>query len=238
MTTNKNSRSILLICFNFFWLVFVTSCLDLKKDYSSVELSSLTPAFTEVTEISNGGNGVITPVGDTVALEVHISLGNAHYLTSKMRSIFLNPNSTSVQSNTIKDRITRRITNQILFLGGSCNRYEGNCANAGHSAAPFKAITNPVRKGYIIRACEEITSQDEAITTAMTNAGLTIMSPANDTTVRTVYNLFYPGRPISSEALNNLMNLHQAAITLKQTPTDAWRFVLYTLCASPMMEML
>lgn len=238
MPTNKNSRSILLICFNFFCLVSITSCLDLKKDYSSVELSSLTPAFTEVTEISNGGNGGITPAGDTVALEVHVSLGNAHYMTSTMKSIFVNPNSTSAQSNTIKDRITKRITNQILFMGGSCNRYEGNCANAGHSAAPFKAVTNPVRKGYIIRACEEITSQDEAVTTALTNAGLTILSPADVATVRTVYNLFYPGRTVSSESLNNLINLHQAAITLKQTPTDAWRFVLYTLCASPMMEML
>ncbi len=233
MTTPVVSRFIIKLFITFFWLLYASSCLELKNNYSSVELNSLGPTLDRINEISNGN----TATG-TVAVDVKINLGNAHYMTSTMKSIFLNPASTSVQSNTIKDRIAKRISNQILFLGGSCNRYEGNCRNENHAEAPFKAITNPVRKGYIVRACEEVTSQDEAVTTALGKAGLSVIATADMTSVKTIYNLFYPGRTVSNEAVNNLINLHQAAIGLKQTPTDAWRFVLYTLCASPMMEML
>lgn len=214
--------------FYFFFLFYSTGCLELKNTYSSVELTSLGPTFAHVTEISD----------NTSSTDVKMNIGNAHYMSSTMKSIFLNPNSTSGQANTIKDRIAKRITNQILFMGGACNRYEGNCTAAGQNEAPYKSVTTPVRKGYIVRACEEITSQDEAVTTALANAGLNVMSPANTSNIKMIYNLFYPGRSVSSESLDNLINQHQAAISLAQTQTDAWRFVLYTLCASPLMEML
>ena len=235
MGPHNNNRFILVLCFNFFWLFYGSSCLETKNSYSSVELTSLGPALDRINEISEGsGNSS----NDTLAIDVKMNLGDAQYMTSTLKSLFLNPKSTSAQSNTIKDRITKRITNQILFIGGSCNRYEGNCTNSGQSTAPFKSVTSPVRKAYIVRACEEITSQDEAITTALSNVGLTVMSPANSTNIKTIYNLFFPGRSVSNEALDNLINQHQAAISLAQTQTDAWRFVLYTLCASPLMEML
>ncbi len=233
MNIKNNYKYLNTILHSLFFLFCSTGCFELKNNYSSVELNSLGPALDRINEISNDDAAT-----GALAVDVKINIGNAHYMSSTMKSIFVNPASTSAQSNTIKDRIAKRITNQILFIGGSCNRYEGNCADPGHSVATFKAVTSPLRKAYLVRACEEITSQDEAVTTALTNAGLTIMSPANSSNVKTVYSLFYPGRSISDEVLDNLVNQHQAAISLAQTPTDAWRFVLYTLCASPLMEML
>lgn len=155
-----------------------------------------------------------------------------------MTSLFVNPTSTSAQSTTIKARIKALISNQVASMGGPCNRYEGNCPGGDQSSAPMVPLSNAVRKGYIIRACDEVLSQDEAVTTALANVNLVATSAATDANIISVLNLFFPGREITADILSDLKTQHQAAIGLGQTTTDAWRFVFVGLCTSPLLEML
>ncbi len=180
----------------------------------------------------------VSGVEASLSAEDKINIGHADYMASVMTLLFVNPASASGSATNIKGKIDTLVANQIPSMGGPCNRYEGNCPGEDLSSAPMVATSNAIRKGYLVRACEEILSIDEAVITALSKVSLGPMAPASDANLRSISNLFFPGREISSAILLDLKAQHQAALSMGQTPTDAWRFVFVSLCTSPLMEML
>lgn len=180
----------------------------------------------------------VSGVESSLGAEDKINIGHADYMASVMTLFFVNPASASGSATTIKGKINTLVAKQIPSMGGPCNRYEGDCPGGDLSSAPMVTISNAIRKGYLIRACEEILSIDEAVITALSKVSLGPMAPASDANLRNILNLFFPGREISSLILIDLKAQHQAALNMGQTPTDAWRFVFVSLCTSPLLEML
>lgn len=167
-----------------------------------------------------------------------INIGHSGYMTSTLTMVFVNPALATPSTNAIKNKIKSLVTLQIDSMGGPCSRYDDNCPGGDRASSPVVPLSNAIRKGYLIRACEEILSIDEAVMTALTQISLTPTSAASDMNLSNALNLFFPGRAISDSVLGPLSAQHQAALNFGQTPLDAWRFVFLSLCTSPMMEML
>ncbi len=167
-----------------------------------------------------------------------INIGHADYMTSTMTTIFVNPTLATPSTNAIKNKIKSLVTLQIDSMGGPCSRYDDICPGGNRTSSSVVPLSNAIRKGYLIRACEEILSIDEAVMTALTQSSLAPTSAASDMNLSNALNLFFPGRAVSDNVLAPLKAQHQAALNFGQTPLDAWRFVFLSLCTSPMMEML
>ncbi len=167
-----------------------------------------------------------------------INIGHAGYMSSTLTQLFVNPTLATTSTSAIKSKINGLVTLQIASMGGPCSRYDDNCSGGDRATAPVVPLSNAIRKGYLIRSCEEILSIDEAVTTALTQINLTPNSAASDMSLSNTLNLFFPGRAISEDVLAALKAQHEAALNFGQTPMDAWRFVFLSLCTSPLMEML
>lgn len=204
-----------------------------RSYFSALPSSELKLAELNLVELNSVGT-----INASYGAEDKINIGHAGYMASAMTLMFVNPSSSSSAATNIKTRINTLVTAQIPSMGGPCNRYEGNCPGGDRSSAPMVTVSNAIRKGYLVRACEEILSIDEAVITALSNASLGPAAPASDASLLAITNLFFPGREISNNILIDLKAQHQAALNLGQTSTDAWRFVFVSLCTSPLLEML
>ncbi len=182
--------------------------------------------------------GSLGTISRSLGYEDKINIGHASYMTSTLTMLFVNPASATSANTSIKSKINSLVTQQIASMGGPCSRYEDNCPGGDRSSAPEVPLSNAIRKGYLIRSCEEILSIDEAVITALSQISLPPNSAASDLNLSNTLNLFFPGRAVSDDVLSALRSQHQAALNFGQTPLDAWRFVFLSLCTSPMMEML
>ncbi len=184
---------------------------------------------------SSGSSGTLF---SSLGADDKINIGHAGYMTSTMTMLFVNPALATTSTSSIKNKINSLVNLQISSMGGPCSRYDDICPGGDRSSAPEVPLSNAIRKGYIIRSCEEILSIDEAVMTALTQISLTPNSAASDVNLSNTLNLFFPGRAVSDYVLAALRAQHQAALNFGQAPLDAWRFVFLSLCTSPLMEML
>lgn len=171
-------------------------------------------------------------------------IGTRTYLASTLESLFV---AESEERNSEDNKILQVILNLILkqsgALGGPCqSRYEGSIECPGsaklNNTAEMLPLPNSLRKGYMLRSCEEILAKDRAIHNALEKSKIETTSTADPGKISQVFNLFYPGRLPTSEVINELVNSHDIMLTKGQGPLNAWRFTLLSLCKSSMLELL
>ena len=164
-------------------------------------------------------------------------VGTRHYITHKFQKIFL-PSSATYDANdrAIELRIKNTLTSQVGALGGPCSRYDGDCLGEAAMAvtlfAPMLPVTNAARRGYMTRACDEVLSNNKAVTNALTRAGLTTASAATAGTIRAIYQLFYLNYTPVGAVSDAVLAVHQRAIFLGFSTLDAWRYSLTAVCDS------
>jgi len=187
------------------------------------------------------------PVVSGTVSSVAVTVGTREYVSSQLTDIFLiEPLSTD--ETRIQTIINDLVKVQFVAFGGPCNRYDAQCPGftpgligfAGHDSrinATATPIPNVLRKGYIIRACEEILAIDASVNNALSKVGLTTSSTRTDTNIRALADLFYPGRNLTTEGVSALMNVATVGAGAGLTAVDQWRFIMSSLCEASYFEM-
>ncbi len=126
--------------------------------------------------------------------------------------------------------------------GGNCNRndftgcvssvYDQDEAYANPIGAP-----SPIRRGGLKAACSSMISTSNAVAAVIGVNGLNI-SAVNDTSVRKVFNQFYPAIPPTDEIVTSLINLGVAMEQGAVAQNTKWGVIMSLLCYSPLMEAL
>ncbi|MEQ1876887.1 MAG: hypothetical protein ABL958_09595, partial [Bdellovibrionia bacterium] len=126
----------------------------------------------------------------------------------------------------------------VAEFGGPCDRFSASnyrCLTAESDKevmAPVLPVSFAPREAYRIRACEEAVNSNLAVTFALSQAGLTANSAADQTNLAKAVELFYAD-PVPQSVLTALADVHQSTANDGGGALDSWRFVLYTICASP-----
>mgnify|MGYP006919276260 CR=1 FL=1 len=95
-----------------------------------------------------------------------------------------------------------------------------------------------MRAGYKIRVCEEILQVNKAVINALTKVNLTVDSPGTEANLGSVFDLFSPDQPSSTDVLKSLDANFKAAKAAGMSNTEAWRFTFLPLCHSAITERL
>ncbi|HEX4924181.1 MAG TPA: hypothetical protein VFV50_08845 [Bdellovibrionales bacterium] len=156
-----------------------------------------------------------------------LRLGGRDYIASVLNDVF---GSTAVA---ITDAL---IKSESGNFGGPCDRYLGDCTEAGESQFAIIPVPTSPRAALLIRACDRLVSNDTAVTFAASqaraNPAATLQRPSEEE-LSALFDLFYPGRPITPEIIANLNEIVIASAGQNQPALDAWRFTLFALCVSP-----
>lgn len=156
-----------------------------------------------------------------------LRLGGREYVASVLTDVF-GPGSTAI--------IDALVSNEGGNFGGPCDRYLGDCTEAGETQfAIFPVPTSP-RAALLIRACDRLVANDTNVLYAAnqvrTAPGATLESPVPEE-VTDLFSLFYPGRLASADVSASLIAVVAESAAQNQPALDAWRFVLFALCVSP-----
>ncbi|NDC24616.1 MAG: fibronectin type III domain-containing protein [Proteobacteria bacterium] len=137
----------------------------------------------------------------------------------------------AIESNAgISTILANQFIGQSIGLGGSCSRNDDDCVKQPNNR--YASNWNVIRMGLIINGCAQILEKPTAVQNALTRAGLTINSDANDDSVQKVYNLFFPEKIASSDVKTALKNVHAEAASKQLSKEDSWKLVILPVCES------
>lgn len=170
-------------------------------------------------------------------------IGTRTYVASMFRVIFVSNAGNLADDTTIRNKITSLLLNQAGPMGGACQKNDitstdSICATRiiETSQGAMLPSANALRRGYITRACEEILSMDQGVSSALQKVSLTSNSELNAANLALVFDLFNPGTPMAATVQTNLMKIaNSASLT---TNLDRWRYVLYGVCRAASSEVM
>lgn len=171
-------------------------------------------------------------------------IGTRTYVASLFEELFVaRVSDRNGDDNYMMTKINDLILKQAGAFGGTCqSRYEGGAFCPGSALANSNAtmlpISNTLRKGYVLRACEEVLSKDRAVHNFLSKAQVSMESINDLGSISKVFNLYYPGRIPSSEVFSQLLQIQTKITQLGQSSLDTWRFTLLSLCKSSALELL
>lgn len=181
-------------------------------------------------------NQVSAPAPVSTIDNAQIVVGTRRSIASKFMVIFSSGNDTA------KTRIENRITKESNgFLGGACTPYEDTVDCPGSSEesrvnASMLPNISSIRRSLVYSTCGEVIREDSAANTALSRAGLNANSAGNESNVRKLADLFFPGVVLSTEAARGLASVHQEAKTKGLDNTDSWKMVMQPMCQSSLFE--
>lgn len=158
-------------------------------------------------------------------------------------SLFLSASGTTAVDTSVRNLISRNISTQSDFIGGPCSPYERTCGggfgkNELNLASPMNPSLSAVRRGYVTKMCEEVLSQNGAVTNILARRTLTPASPFNAVNTLTVFQLFVPGRTPGTTVTNALIAVGNRAATATGQSLEGWRYILYSVCSSAAADLL
>jgi len=170
---------------------------------------------------------------ENIVVEVNgTRIGTREYVASVFENVF----GESAEVSAIIDIL---VVKNITIFGGSCDNYNTSKCPLTTGRARFDASETPAayppREGLRVRACEEITNLDSAISYVV-GEHLDIPSVStepSEVAVRKLYSIFYPGQDPSSEVVDSLLAIATDAKQRSYPTKDSWRFIILTLCLSP-----
>lgn len=168
--------------------------------------------------------------GETIVIKPR--LGDRLFVASVLESVF-GPNEEA-----------RLISNRPEVFGGSCDPYtrvrtapgpkgfaggEEDCGEQGTYQPTELNPSSVVRQGYLIRACESLTSRKKTLAHALGQLpGLEI----NRESLTAAYQLFFPERLPGEAVIESLANIPGVDATAR------WQSVLKILCIDPTWQVI
>ncbi|HEX4925992.1 MAG TPA: hypothetical protein VFV50_18005, partial [Bdellovibrionales bacterium] len=180
--------------------------------------------------------------------DLSVPVGNREFVTSQFNDIFTTE-PLSADETRVRTIVSTLVTNQFVAFGGPCDRYDRACpgfvpglfgfdTHGVRANASMIATPNVLRRGYIMRTCEEILAIDAAVTNALAAASLTASSNRDTSNIGLLADVFMPGRPPSAQASAALLSVAEAGAANGFSALDQWRFVMLSLCEASFFEML
>lgn len=191
-----------------------------------------------VTEYLNSLTGT-GPTPSNSLSDMRAPIGTRSYMASVFEQIFVNPSVAATSDAAVRAKIKALVADKPAAFEGHCQRYENNCPDIETAiTVSMSPLSNAMRKGYTTRACQEVLAYDSAVNSALAQAGLSVNSVANVTSVSSLYSLFYPGRSVTDEIISNIISVFSAAKAGGMNNMDAWRMSILPLCASAELDVL
>lgn len=163
---------------------------------------------------------------------------NRVLMASTLAEIFLDPTNPDQDS---VDDITNYIALKVPAFGYPCTRYDAVCPqgnNIINYTTPISPTSNSLRKGYTNKVCNLLTSRVINVTAVIQKASIVFTDPVNDTTVRKVHEVFYPGITADQAVIDSLINIATEAQSNGMHIVDQWQFVLLPLCLSSSLDLI
>ncbi len=186
------------------------------------------------------GIGSLLITGDT-----QLRLGTRKFVSSKLVNLF-----GATEAQTIVDQ---KINSKPGIFGGSCDLlagtmtalpsagYLGDCAERPESHAPPIGVATSQRMALSIRSCDQLVQSDTAIHNAAKAALGVSTSPVasrfpNDADIAAVYGFYYRDRALDTPVADALRGVVTAAAGQGYSSIEGWRFLIMTLCKSPVWQ--
>jgi hypothetical protein len=155
------------------------------------------------------------------ARSMNVRFGDYKFMSNFLKQKFGPSCNNTIMSN---------VWNKPQVFGAVCDYYDRNeSCNTATINNPM-VLTSTMRSGRIMKACEEIVSNNTCISYFLGQAGLSSSSALNEKNILKAYQFFYPLAETLSEdqqiAFSNLSDQFRGA-------TDKWRAVSLALCVSP-----
>ena len=199
----------------------------------------------------NGDNNSSSAVSNSVSqLEqsaLVVRLSDRYYVTSLLSDVF-GPTAMSTLNNNVKirmdsfgggcDQYDRNVNSGLTCLNDDCNMINCNGATVLHNQI---GVSSVIRQGWVLRACEEITNSNDAITYAAILIGAVttnnnrkpiknVLATPTRQTMASAYGLFYRSTSPSDDVLTALNNV---AVNETTSNLEKWRYIFLSLCTTP-----
>ena len=154
-----------------------------------------------------------------------LRLGSRIYIATVLNDIF----GAAAESTTVA-----LVLNEPAYFGGPCDKYLGDCTEAGQSQFAITPVPTSPRAGLLIRACDKIVSNDTAVLNAVGQVRSDTMPVPAPTSsdLAGLFDLFNPGRAPTAQVLAGLEGIVAEVSSQSLAPLEAWRFTLFSLCTS------
>ncbi len=183
------------------------------------------------------------PVIGEKSVVSRVPVANRKVLYSKFDYIFNSPTKDA--------KITTAITifkKKGSVFGSTCVPFIERCSDEVNGKeladAPAKSLVkmipsaNVQGRGYMTRICSEVLDVDQAVINVLSKTAITVSNGISGPRIDQLVAVFYPGKTLDQQTYDGLVEIFNAAKSQGMSNTDAWRFVLYSMCFAPQMEIL
>ncbi|MGZ3742989.1 MAG: c-type cytochrome [Pseudobdellovibrionaceae bacterium] len=216
---------------------------------SMTSLQSLTSE--QVAQIALALNTNILSLRNDAGASTRLLISNRYLLASQLNELFVASSNLDSNDTSIQTTINSLIMNHAEGFGGNCSRNDPGCvanpcANNGTCRGKLNSSENaevnpsssPVRKGYLIQACEKILTIDKSVGNLGLKASIDITQSPDLSTLNSLALFVFRELPPDSSVINQLLTLATTAKSGGMAPLDQWRFVMLALCQSSSMDLL
>jgi hypothetical protein len=159
------------------------------------------------------------------ASDIRLRLASRSMIAAILQGVF-GPDSEPIVKPLVRDQYGP-------FGGDPCDRYAAPCGLANNTQLPMVPFANALRFGLIARACERLVSSDQTLHFALSSFAAVATSPPGPSDVQAVFELFYPGKQMSSAVASDLQGVVTASTQNGHRSNDTWRILVDTVCQSP-----
>lgn len=176
-----------------------------------------------------------------------LQLVNRVYIESLFRDIFKDLNGNEVPG--LDALLHNWIVNRGTQLGYSCDVYSSysgrDCASRLTEASVYtnatggvRAQDNVLRQSYIVKLCEGVLEQDQAVDIILSKIRKNKTDEATALDIGRIWDLFYRGDYIDNLSLRSLIDFDREMKRQGEAPFERWRALMVLVCESPGWQVL
>jgi mono/diheme cytochrome c family protein len=167
-------------------------------------------------------------------------MGTRHYLHSMFMQSFIHPSINRDSDAMVRSIVESNLLNQVEVQGGPCSRYDVACPgltqfNTGANQAPMTPVANPLRFGYIAKACQEILSLDGSLRAFLAVSFVNETSVPDSQKIRQLSRNLVPNHVMNAEVVQSILDLGSRARMDGMSSLDQWRMMSLAICESSMV---
>jgi len=245
MMKMKKTKSLPLIPFMGLALVFVGMALTYAncgsgflEGFSATERQA---SSSEPEPLPLNHSEAVVPLKATT---VDTPLMDRRQIASFLRDIFQSAAQTAQERADVDAVLAAEIENYPHVFGHSCDialhpyvEFERCSLMAANISSPLRRGPSVLRETSVSGACTRLTSRDHAVLAALSQAGVQGFSP-NSERIEKVFQLFYPGVAVESQALETWVALDRDMTLNSESSLNRWRVILNLFCESQAWQIL